>query len=87
MCDAWTWTSPVFAATAMVAGYGRSFVEVRLVLKCRFAFGAIARRYGGAIRACYRTESETAFPLAPLQASDGKAPDWRAFTSIRRSIP
>jgi hypothetical protein len=34
----------------MVTGYARSFVEAAPVLKCPFALGAIAWRYGGAIR-------------------------------------
>jgi hypothetical protein len=47
----------------MVAGYGRSLVETTLALKCRFAFGAIARRYGCAIHGRYRTDWGTAFPF------------------------
>jgi hypothetical protein len=35
----------------------------------------------------YRTDCGSAFPLAQLPPFDGKAPDWRAFTSIRRSNP
>ncbi|MHC2621192.1 hypothetical protein ACVIW2_003224 [Bradyrhizobium huanghuaihaiense] len=33
------------AATSLVAGYGRSFVETASILKCRLAFDAIALRY------------------------------------------
>lgn len=77
----------MLAATAMVAGYVRSFVEAGLVLKCPFALGAIARRYGGAMHDGYGTDWGSAFPHSGLSASDDKAPDWRAFTSIRRSIP
>ncbi|MBB4371977.1 hypothetical protein GGD63_004781 [Bradyrhizobium sp. cir1] len=33
------------AATSVVAGNGRSFVETVSMLKCRLAFDAIARRY------------------------------------------
>ncbi|WP_439374045.1 hypothetical protein ACRQ5Q_30910 [Bradyrhizobium sp. PMVTL-01] len=33
------------AATSLVAGYGRSFVETAPMLKCRLAFDAIALRY------------------------------------------
>ena len=35
----------MLAATAVVAGSARSFFEALLALKCRFALGAIARRY------------------------------------------
>jgi hypothetical protein len=42
--------SPLLAATSLVAGYGRSFVESEPVVKCRFAFGAIAPRYVDARR-------------------------------------
>jgi hypothetical protein len=42
--------SPLLAATSLVAGYGRSFVESEPVVKCRFAFGAIAQRYVDARR-------------------------------------
>jgi hypothetical protein len=71
---------------ALVAGYGRSFVESGPVLKCRFAFGAIAVRYGGAIGGSYRTDCGSAFPPARLSMLDDRAPDWRAFMSIGRSI-
>jgi hypothetical protein len=46
----------------MVAGYVRSVVDKAFVQKCPFAFGAIARRYGGAIRDRYRTDWGSAFP-------------------------
>jgi hypothetical protein len=62
------------AATSLVAGYGRSFVEATLVLKCRFAFTAIAPRYRCAIRGGYRTDWVSAFPHAQLLRLDGSAP-------------
>src|SRR3954452_8694666 len=40
----------------------------------------------GPIRARYRTDWGSAFPLPERVAFDGRAPDWRAFTSFRRSI-
>jgi hypothetical protein len=74
------------AATSVVAGDGRSFVEGVPVLKCRLALDAIAPRYGGAIGGSYRTDWTTAFPFSMAAAFDGHAPDWRASASIRRSI-
>ncbi|WP_157461173.1 MULTISPECIES: hypothetical protein [Bradyrhizobium] len=38
------------AATPLVTGYARSFVEIVSILKCRLAFDAIARRYVDARR-------------------------------------
>ncbi|UPK33474.1 hypothetical protein IVB18_35480 [Bradyrhizobium sp. 186] len=75
------------AATSLAAGYGTSFVDAALGLKCPFALDAIARRYRAAIGASYRTDWGSAFPPVRDPAFDGRAPDWRAFTSIRRSIP
>src|SRR5206468_3975915 len=54
MCGPWTWKSPVLAATPLVAGDGRNFVENASILKCRFALDAIARRYVDARRLSQR---------------------------------
>ncbi|MBW7972564.1 hypothetical protein [Bradyrhizobium sp. BR 10289] len=35
----------MLAATSLVAGYGRSFVETASILKCLLALDAIAPRY------------------------------------------
>ncbi|WP_375310296.1 hypothetical protein [Bradyrhizobium sp. A5] len=58
------------AATSLVAGYGSSFVESASHLKCRFAFGAIAPCYGGAIGGGYRTDWGSAFPHPQLSMLD-----------------
>jgi hypothetical protein len=56
-------------------------------VKCETALNAIAPRYRAAIRGSYRTDCGTAFPPVMDPAFDGRAPDWRAFTSIRRRHP
>jgi len=68
------------AATSLVTGYGTSFVEATLALKCSLALDAIAPRYRGAIGTSYRTDWGSAFPPVRDPAFAGRAPDWRAFT-------
>jgi hypothetical protein len=59
--------------------------ELREV-KCETALNSIARRYRDAIVSSYRTDWASAFLLSKDSAFDGRAPDWQAFTPIRRSM-
>ncbi|AHY52304.1 hypothetical protein BJS_06134 [Bradyrhizobium japonicum SEMIA 5079] len=58
------------AATSLVAGYGRSFVETASMLKCRLAFDAIAPRYVDARRLSNRLGNG-------ISASGGSGVRWQ----------